>query len=322
MPSPLGNGVDRPLHPARQGSRYVLCAIFANVALAFVKGMAGVLGHSYALVADALESLLDVFQSLVVYAGLHIAAVPPDDDHPYGHGKAEPLAAVVISLGLLLGALIIAIQSVREILTPHRAPYAFTLVVLVAVVVIKETLFRILDRVGRRIESNAVKSDAWHHRSDALTSIAAFVGISIALIGGKGYEAADDWAALLACGIIAWNGFRLLKPTLNELMDAAPDPSIERDVRLLAMQVEGVVGLDSCWVRKMGFEYFVDLHVEVDGNQTVREGHEIAHRVKDAIRKERPQIRDVLIHVEPGARRPCGDTLAVSEKKEASIGKS
>jgi len=286
-------------HPALRGARWVFLGVIINAALSAVKGVAGVLGNSYALIADAIESGLDVFQSLIVWGGLKIAAAPPDKDHPYGHGKAEPLAAIVVSFGLLAGATVIAVESIREIRSPHHAPASFTLVVLIVVVAIKETMFRVLGRVGDAIKSTAVRSDAWHQRSDALTSLAAFIGISVALIGGEGYEAADDWAALFACSIIAFNGFRLLRPAVGEIMDMAPDPATEADVRVTALKVEGVKSLETCTVRKMGFDYFIDLHVEVNGDMSVRDGHALAHRVKDAIMDANSNVRDVLIHIEP-----------------------
>ncbi|NUM53650.1 MAG: cation transporter [Candidatus Hydrogenedentes bacterium] len=286
-------------HPALVGVRFVLAGVVVNAALSATKGIAGVLGNSYALIADAIESGLDVFQSLIVMGGLVIAAAPPDRNHPYGHGKAEPLAAIVVSMGLLAGAVLIAVESVREILSPHHAPEPFTLAVLVLVVLAKETMFRVMSRVGRSTKSTAIRADAWHHRSDALTSLAAFIGISVALAGGRGWESADDWAALFACLIIGYNGVRLLLPAINEVMDVAPDSAIEEQVRNVALGVEGVTGLDICAVRKMGFDYFVDLHVMVNGDMKVRDGHEAAHRVKDAIRAANPHIRDVLIHIEP-----------------------
>lgn len=286
-------------HPALLGARFVLAGVVVNATLAAVKGIAGVLGNSYALIADAMESGLDVFQSLIVWGGLLIAATPPDENHPYGHGKAEPLSAVGVSIGLLAGAVLIAYESVREILVPHHAPEWYTLLVLIVVVATKETLFRVMSRVGQSTKSTAVRSDAWHHRSDAITSAAAFIGISVALIGGKGWEEADDYAALFACVIIAYNGIRLARPAINEIMDVAPDPVIEEEVRRIAKGVDGVTDLDACGVRKMGFDFFVDLHVIVDGDMTVRDGHSVAHHVKDAIRAANPHVRDVLVHVEP-----------------------
>ena len=286
-------------HPVQKGLRSTLIGILANALLAAIKGTAGVLGNSYALMADAIESTTDIASSLIVWSGLKIAARPPDADHPYGHGKAEPLAAVVVSLMLGAAAIGIAIESVSEIHAPHHAPAAFTLVVLVLVVVTKETLFRFVFNVGRGINSTAVKSDAWHHRSDAITSAAAFVGISISLIGGAGYESADDWAAMLASAIILFNAYRILRPAINEVMDSAPSSEVDQGIRQAAKRVDGVIALEKCFIRKMGFSYYVDLHVTVDGELSVRQGHDIARQVKQAIRTSNPNVAEVLVHIEP-----------------------
>ena len=286
-------------HPAQQGMRSTLVGIGVNLVLAIIKATAGVLGNSYALIADAVESTLDVVSSLIVWTGLKISTRPPDANHPYGHGKAEPLAAVAVSLALFGAAVGIAIESVREIRTPHHAPAAFTLVVLVLVIITKETLFRYVFNVGDATSSTAVKGDAWHHRSDAITSVAAFIGISVALIGGAGYESADDWAALAASWIIAFNAYNLLRPALAELTDAAPDPKLEKQVRTVAEGVAGVLGTHKCYVRKMGFDYYVDLDVLVAGTMTVSAAHAVAHAVQDAIRQANPLFSKVLIHIEP-----------------------
>lgn len=282
--------------------RTTLVGVVINTILAATKAIAGILGNSYALIADAVESTADIASSLIVVGGLRIAAIPPDEDHPFGHGKAEPLAAMVVAIALCTAALGIAIQSVREIVTPHHAPAPFTLIVLVAVVAVKESLYRFGVKAGKRTDSRAVMTDAWHHRSDAITSAAAFAGISAALIGGEGYESADDWAALFASCIIAYNGYRLLVPAVSEVMDKAPSPDISLAIRDVAAGVPGVVGLDKCFVRKMGLDYYVDLHVVVDGSKSVRDGHDIAHNVKDAIRQANPKIFDVLVHIEPSAQ--------------------
>jgi len=282
-----------------RGLRSTLIGILANTLLAAIKATAGFLGNSYALIADAIESTTDIVSSLIVWSGLKISALPPDNDHPYGHGKAEPLAAVVVSLTLIAAAFGIAIQSVREILTPHHAPAAFTLAVLILVVVTKETLFRFVFNVGEGINSTAVRGDAWHHRSDAITSAAAFIGISISLIGGAGYESADDWAALFASTIILFNAFRIIRPAINEVMDRAPSSEVDHNIRQVAQQVEGVIALEKCYIRKTGFSYYVDLHVTVDGELSVRHGHDIARQVKQAIRTANPNIAGVLVHIEP-----------------------
>lgn len=283
----------------RTGARLAVIGIGANAVLAVLKITAGVVGHSYALIADGIESTLDIFGSLVIWFGLKVAAEPPDDNHPYGHGKAEAVASIVVALIVLAAALGLAVESVREIVTPHHAPAPFTLIVLVAVVVVKETLFRKVIHAGEETGSTAVKTDAWHHRSDAITSIAAFIGISIALIGGPGWEPADDWAALLACGLIAFNGWRLLIPALQETMDMAAPEEMRDAVVQLALGVEGVGEIEKCRIRKAGLEQYVDIHVGVAADLTVREGHRIAHAVKDAIRGGHPSVADVLVHIEP-----------------------
>jgi len=235
----------------------------------------------------------------VIWGGLKVAARPPDPTHPYGHGKAEPIAAVIVSIGVLAAALGLAIQSVREIFLPHHGPAPFTLVVLIVAVIVKEILFRYVIRFGRNVESTAVQTDAWHHRTDAITSIAAFIGISVALIGGEPWQSADDWAALFACALIGANGYRLLRPALFEIMDTAPRGAIVDAVRNAAAAVPGVIEVEKCLMRKMGLDFYVDLHVGVDGRISVEEGHEIAHQVKAAIQQNDSRVVDVLVHIEP-----------------------
>ncbi len=283
----------------RTGARFALFGLFANVFLAAVKILAGVVGHAYVLIADGIESALDAGGSIVIWGGLTFAARPPDRTHPYGHGKAEPIAAIIVAAGVLVAAIGLAIQSIREIFLPHHAPAPWTLVVLVLAVAIKETLYRYTIRFGRKIESTAVKTDAWHHRMDAMTSIAAFIGISVALIGGEKWQTADDWAALVACALIAANGVRLAWPAFHEIMDTAPGGKIVRSIYNIASSVPGVVDVEKCHARKMGLDYYVDLHVGVDGKISVHEGHEIAHRVKAAIQQGDSRVADVLVHIEP-----------------------
>lgn len=282
-----------------RGVRVTWIGFGTNLVLATGKLTAGLAGNSYALVADAVESFAALFSSLVVWRGLVIAAAPADADHPYGHGKAEPIASAVVATMLLLAAVGIGAQAVREIITPHHAPAGFTLAVLIGVVLVKESLYRLVNREGVRLDSSAVRTDAWHHRSDAITSLAAAVGISISLVGGPAYAAADDVAAIVAAGIIAWNGWRLLRPALDELMDAAPPPGVAVRIREIAAGVDGVTAVEKCFVRKMGFQFYVDMHVEVDPGMTVQRAHAIAHQVKDAVCTHLPSVSDVLVHVEP-----------------------
>lgn len=284
-------------HPAQSGIRSTLVGILANVLLAAGKALAGILGNSAALVADAIESTSDIATSIIVLGGLRVAQRPPDEDHPYGHGKAEPLAALAVSVALLAAAGGIVVTSIRGILVPHPVPAKFTLAVLVGVIVIKETLFRFVWKTGKATGSSAVKADAWHHRSDAITSAAAGIGIIVAIWWN--YPPADEIAALVGAGIIALNGVLLARPAIMEITDAAPPAEIETQVRAVALAVPGVKAVDKCRIRKMGFDFYVDIHVVIDGAISVRDGHALAHKVKDALRDAGLHVTDTLVHVEP-----------------------
>jgi cation diffusion facilitator family transporter len=276
-----------------------LVSVAVNAALASIKILAGFFGNSYALIADGIESTADIVTSLVVWGGLRVSVAPADDRHPYGYGKAEALSGIVASLALLAAAAMIAIQSVREILTPHHLPHWSTLLVLVLVIATKMILARWMGDIGAEAESTSVQADAWHHWADALTSIAAFIGITVGLVGGPGYEPADDWAALIACGVIVVSGVNLLRMAVRELLDAAPAKDFEEKVRELASGVAGVRALDKCRIRKSGTRYFVELHVEVDGQATVQAGHDIGGRVRSVLRSSPLRIADAFIHIEP-----------------------
>ena len=270
-----------------------------NAVLCLAKITAGLIGHSYALVADGFESLLDIVSSLLIWGGLKVAALPPDSTHPYGHGKAEPVAGILGSVMILGAGGVLAFESIRAISAPRTPPAPYTLLVLVVVVVVKELHSRRVRKLARETSSMAMEADAMHHRTDAITSAAALVGITVALIGGRQYAAADSWAALFACAIIAYNGLLIFWPSLSDLMDTAPPKNIELQVRNASLEVKGVAETEQCRVRKMGLEYYVDLHVKVDGSMSVTEGHEIAHLVKDAVRNAVPEVADVLVHIEP-----------------------
>lgn len=289
-----------------------LVGVAVNASLAAVKILSGVLGNSYALIADGIESTSDIVTSLVVWGGLRVAAEPANDQHPYGYGKAESLAGVVAAIALLVAAATIAVQSVREILTPHHLPHWSTLAVLAMVIVIKEVLARWVGRIGEEVDSVSLQGDAWHHRSDALTSAAAFCGITIGLIGGPGYEPADDWAALAACVIITMSGLRLLRMAVRDVLDVAPPEEFVTQVRQLASTVAGVLAVEKCRIRKSGTAYFVEIHLEVAGDATVREGHVIGGKVRHALRTSPLRILDVVVHIEPyttplEASTPTGD---------------
>ena len=273
--------------------------ILLNLVLAGVKFAGGIFGGTYALIADGIESLMDVFSSALVWAGFRVAAQPPDEDHPYGHGKAEPLAAMAVALFIFGAAAWIAVHAMHEIVTPHRTPHWATLPLLAGIVAVKWWFSRRLARAGDSEGSTALGAEAWHHYSDAMTSAAAFVGIAIAVAGGPGYEAADDWAALLACVVITINGVGIFNRALRDVMDTAVPLEMENQVRAVALAVVGVRGLDKCRVRKSGLSHLVDIHVEVDPMLTVYAGHEIAHAVKDALVQSPLHISDVSVHIEP-----------------------
>lgn len=292
------------LSPAvARGTRATLIGILISTVLAAVKILGGIFGQSYALIADGVESLLDIFGSSIVWGSLRYSARPPDEKHPYGHGKAEPLGAMVIAAALIVTSFLIGLESIREIRTPHSLPAPYTLVILVGVVITKEVLFRFLLNTGKDINSRAVETDAWHHRSDALTSVAAFIGISIALWKGPGYAAADDYAALFACVIIFFNGLRLLRGSIDDVMDAAPSGDFDAAIRAVAQAVPGVLGTHNLRARRSGMGYLVDLDIIVDSNISVRQGHNIAHEVKAKLMDSHLGILNVLVHVEPDGQK-------------------
>ena len=274
-------------------------SIAGNTCLAVIKGLAGVFGNSYALIADAIESTTDIFASFLVLFGIKYANRPADKNHPYGHGRAEPLITFLVVGFLITSATIIAYESIINIGTPHDLPKVWTLFILIPLIVWKEISFRLVMKKAKETNSSSLKADAWHHRSDAITSIAALIGISISLYFGKGYETADDWAALFASGFILYNSYKIFRPALGEIMDEHLYDDLVAEIRKIALTVEGVVATEKCLIRKAGMNYHVDLHATVPANITVKNGHDIAHKLKDTLRNEIPQLGHVLIHIEP-----------------------
>jgi cation diffusion facilitator family transporter len=274
-------------------------SIIGNTSLAIIKGLAGFFGNSYALIADAIESTTDIFASFLVLFGIKYANKPADENHPYGHGRAEPLITFLVVGFLITSATIIAYESILNIGKPHELPKSWTLYVLGAIILWKEYSFRVVMKRSKETNSSSLKADAWHHRSDAITSVAAFLGISFALIMGRGYESADDWAALFASGFILYNSYLIFRPALSEIMDEHLYDDLIHRIREVALQVDGILDTEKCFIRKSGMKYHVDLHAVVDGSLTVKEGHELAHQLKDTLRKEITELGHVLIHVEP-----------------------
>ena len=288
----------------RRGIRSAQTGVLVNTLLAITKLVAGLVGNTYALVADAIESTADIFSSLVVWGGLHVAGRDPDEAYPFGYGKAESLATAVVSLMLLGAAVGISVEAIDEIRRPHHSPAPWTLGVLVAVIVVKWVLSRRVGAVGAEIGSTAVRADAWHHLSDAITSAAAFVGISVAIVGtrmhgGLTWASADDWAALVASLVIAYNGASMLRPAIDDIMDRSPGPDVIGPVRRAAESVPGVLATEKLAVRKAGTIYRVTLHVQADPCLPLSDAHVLGGKVKGAIRAAVPRVQSVLVHLEP-----------------------
>ena len=274
-------------------------SIIGNTSLAIIKGFAGYFGNSYALIADAIESTADIFASLLVLFGIKYSNKPADENHPYGHGRAEPLVTFLVVGFLITSATIIAYESIKNIGTPHELPNPFVLLVLIPIIVWKEISYRIVIKKSRETNSSSLKADAWHHRSDAITSIAALIGVTIALLAGKGYESADDWAALFASGFILYNSYHIFRPALGEIMDEHKYDDQIKLIREVSQKVDGILGTEKCFIRKAGMKFHVELHATVDANITVKEGHILAHILKDTLRSEIIELGHVLIHIEP-----------------------
>lgn len=277
----------------------ILVSLIGNVLLVFVKLVTGLLGSSFALVADAIESLGDVFSSFIIFLGLRVSVKPPDDDHPFGHGKVEPIISFIVVLFLIASAGFIAHEAIDNLQAAQKMPKPYTLFVLGGIIIYKELFYQFVRRKSKQTDSTSLKADAWHHRSDAITSLAAFIGIGLALLLGEGYEQLDSWAALVASVIIIVNAYFVFRPALGELLDEQNHDELINKVRHLSEQVPGVIDTEKCYIRKFGMRYVVDIHVIVDGALTVAEGHTIGHNVQDAVRDIFPQIQHVFTHVEP-----------------------
>ncbi len=274
-------------------------SIISNASLALIKWTAGYFGNSYALIADAIESTTDIFSSTLVLIGIKYSSKPADENHPYGHGRIEPLVTFAVVGFLVISAFIIARQSIINMQTPHELPRTYTLFILAGIIIWKEISYRLVVKKSIETKSSSLKADAWHHRSDAITSVAAFIGITFALIMGKGFESADDWAALFAAGFILYNCYLIFRPALGEAMDEHTHGNVEDRIKEISMDVSGVIATEKCFIRKTGMKYHVDLHIVVDGDISVRDGHFISHILKDKLQVEMPELANVLIHIEP-----------------------
>jgi len=273
--------------------------LVVNVALGIAKLVGGVLGVSFALISDAINSIGDALSSVVVLVALNLAQRPPDSEHPYGHTRAEAIAASNVALLIILSAIYVTWEAIQRISLQHSLPPAWTLWIAGANVFIKESLFRYKLHVGERTGSTAIIANAWDHRSDALCSFAVLIGLGVVRWSGPNFIWADEFAAMVVAGFILLNGVRLFYNSANELMDIQADGQFVTAVEAKAMEASGVENVETLWVRKSGLEFFVDIHIEVEASLTVAEGHRIGHEVKDRILASFPTVRDALVHLEP-----------------------
>ncbi|WP_339613420.1 cation diffusion facilitator family transporter [uncultured Rubinisphaera sp.] len=281
----------------RDAFRAALIGLVVNLTLGLVKMFAGVVARSSALIADAVNSLGDALTSLAVLYGLNIAQRPADAEHPYGHMRAEGIAATNVAIGIIISAGIVGWEAMMRFgeIAP-RTPW-WAIAIAGGNVVLKEWLFQYKLSVGRRTRSASIIANAWDHRSDALCSLAVFAGLLIIRWGGPGWI--DALAAIIvSMGVIA-SGIHLFRSSASELMDEQADPEFLASIHKTALAVTGVEDVETLLVRKVGLEYFADVHIEVNPSITVDFGHRIGHDVKDRLLKQHPELRDVLIHLEP-----------------------
>lgn len=295
--------------PEKSAVKAIYFSIIGNALLAAVKFLSGIFGNSYALIADGIESTADIFSSFFVLIGFKYAQRPPDENHPYGHSRIEPLITFLVVAFLVTSATVIAYESIENIRTPHKVPEAWTLIVLAVIIIWKEGSYRYVMRKSKETNSSSLRADAWHHRSDAVTSVTAFIGISIALVFGKGFETADDWAALFASAFILYNAYLIFRPALGEIMDEHRYDDVVENIREVALTVKGIKGTEKCFVRKAGMKYLIELHAIVDGEISVNRGHVLAHKLQDKLQEELPEISHITIHIEPECDKPHSHQL-------------
>lgn len=283
----------------RQVTRAALLGLVVNVLLAIIKLIGGIFGQSFALIADAVNSLGDVVATVIVLVALRVAQAPADDEHPYGHTRAEGIAASNVAVLIIVSALVVGWEAITRLGEPAHAPRLWTLGIAGANVVIKEALYQYKIRVGRRNNSTAIIANAWDHRADAFCSLAVLAGLTIVAIGGRDYRWADEAASLVVVAAIIWSGSTLFLKAAHELMDVQADPEFVEQLRQAARGVAGVADVEKLWVRKSGLEYFADIHIEVAPHMSVAQGHDIGHAVKDHLVHTFPTLRDVMVHLEP-----------------------
>jgi cation diffusion facilitator family transporter len=283
----------------RTASRTAAAGLAINLALGAVKLVGGIVGQSFALLSDAVNSIGDALGSAIVLFALRVAQKPPDLDHPYGHTRAEAVAGLSLAWLIAFSAVIVGWEAITHLADQHSLPAAWTLWIAAANVVIKEALYRVNKSIGDRLGSQSLVANAWDHRSDALCSLAVVIGVAAVRWGGPRFMWADEIAALVVVAAILWSAYRLLRNNAAELMDQQTDDATVDAIRRAALSVPGVRGVEKLLVRRSGMECFADIHIEVDPQVTVEQGHAIGHVVKAKLVREFTALRDVLVHLEP-----------------------
>ncbi len=285
--------------PYREVTRAALIGLGINLSLGVVKLVGGIYGNSFALIADAVNSLGDVVSTVVVLLALRIAQLPPDKEHPYGHTRAEGIAASNVAIIIIVSALLVGWEAVQRLTVQHEIPPRWTLWIAGINVVVKEALYHYKVRIGRRTGSTSLIANAWDHRSDALCALAVLIGLAVIRWGGPRFIYADEVASLVVVAMIILSGVHLFRSSASDLMDVQADDELVEQIRADALTVPGVMDVETLWVRKSGLEHFADIHIEVDPLITVAEGHQIGHVVKDQLLRHFGSLRDVLVHLEP-----------------------
>lgn len=283
----------------RKSRRVAFWGIVVSLGLGAAKLLGGLFGHSFALISDAVHSLGDALAASALLGALIYSQRPPDSDHPYGHSRAETVAGSSVAMLLILSGLWIGGEAIAHFFQEYQTPAAYTLGIALGSAVLKEGMFRYNSRVARQTGSSALMASAWDHRLDAFNSLAVVAGVALAKWGGPEWHWADHAAALGVAALIVWVGLSLFWSNLHELLDRQADPELVRQVRAEALEVAGVLGVEKLLIRKVGLEYLVDMHIEVDPHATVRAGHAIAHAVKDHVMGRTPLVKNVMVHVEP-----------------------
>jgi cation diffusion facilitator family transporter len=285
--------------PYALGGRIAFLSVCTNALLSTLNIVIGLVARSTSVVATGAEFAADVFAAGLVYVGMLVAARPADQDHPYGHGRAEIVAGLIVGIMLTLTGGTIAFQSLRSYSLPHPPPAAYAIWPLIVTIFPKSALMGVKFHQGRRIRSVALTADAWNDAVDILSSGAALAAVGLTIYDPEKFLAADHFGGFTVGLMVIGIGLRVSRDVTLELMDTMPSAELMTSIRAAACRVDGVRGVEKCWARKTGLHYHVDLHLEVDPRLSVMESHGIAEQVRHRVRREVPEVADVLVHVEP-----------------------